>query len=137
MYCHGIGQVPGAPNDQIGKGMHMIYLYLLPHISYLMAFTSASFFYFSIFYLLALGPRVLAMISTVHLAIFTIILGLTVIMRTFTNKRANLPPGPRGKFLIGNLFDLPSSGTQEWLHWLKHKNLYGAILSSSGPFNKS
>ena len=45
------------------------------------------------------------MISTVHLAIFMIILGLTVILRTFTNKRTNLPPGPKGKFLIGNSFD--------------------------------
>ncbi|KAK4869373.1 hypothetical protein LT330_006373 [Penicillium expansum] len=69
------------------------------------------------------------MVSTVHLAIFTIILGLTVILQTFTKKRANLPPGPKGKFLIGNLFDLPSSGTQEWMHWLKHKDLYGPISS--------
>lgn len=93
-----------------------------------------SFVCFSVFYLLAF---VLAMVSTVHLAIFTIILGLTVILQTFTKKRANLPPGPKGKFLIGNLFDLPSSGTQEWMHWLKHKDLYGTLSSSSGPFSKS
>ncbi|CAI7669989.1 unnamed protein product [Penicillium palitans] len=71
------------------------------------------------------------MISTVHLAIFTIILGLVLILRTFTNKGTNPSPGPKGKFLIGNLFDLPSSGAQEWLHWLKHKDLYGTLLSSS------
>lgn len=74
------------------------------------------------------------MISTIHLAIFTIILGLVLILRTFTNKGTNLPPGPKGKFLIGNLFDLPSSGAQEWLHWLKHKDLYGTLLSSSGSY---
>ncbi|OQE34545.1 hypothetical protein PENCOP_c017G04051 [Penicillium coprophilum] len=66
------------------------------------------------------------MVSIVHLVIFTII--LAVILRTYRNK-PNLPPGPKGKFLIGNLFDLPSAGTQEWQHWLKHKDLYGPISS--------
>lgn len=81
---------------------------------------------FFIFY-----PRVLAMISTVHLVIFTIILGLNVILRTLTNRGTNLPPGPKGKFLIGNLFDLPSPGAQKWLYWMKHKDLFGTLSSSS------
>lgn len=38
---------------------------------------------------------------------------------------APLPPGPRPKPIIGNLWDLPSQGTRDWLHWLKHKDLYG------------
>lgn len=36
-----------------------------------------------------------------------------------------LPPGPKGKPIIGNLLDLPAAGKQEWQHWLKHKELYG------------
>jgi hypothetical protein len=56
-------------------------------------------------------------------------LALIAILRTTFagRKRANLPPGPKGKFLIGNLLDLPPPGTQEWQHWLKHKDLYGAV----------
>ncbi|KAJ5372095.1 hypothetical protein N7517_004101 [Penicillium concentricum] len=63
------------------------------------------------------------MLSTV-LVIFAII--LVILTR---KHKTNLPPGPKGKFLIGNLLDLPSSGTQEWHHWLKHKDLYGPISS--------
>jgi hypothetical protein len=37
-----------------------------------------------------------------------------------------LPPGPKPKPLIGNLLDLPTS--HDWLHWAKHKALYGASL---------
>ncbi|KAJ9656519.1 hypothetical protein H2198_004868 [Neophaeococcomyces mojaviensis] len=40
-----------------------------------------------------------------------------------------LPPGPKRKPLIGNLSDLPPSGVQEWVHWSKHKKLYGPISS--------
>jgi hypothetical protein len=36
-----------------------------------------------------------------------------------------LPPGPRRKFIIGNLCDLPSPGQQDWHHWTKHKERYG------------
>lgn len=37
-----------------------------------------------------------------------------------------LPPGPKRKPIIGNLPDLPPAGESEWLHWAKHKDLYGA-----------
>ncbi|KAL4936814.1 hypothetical protein BDV06DRAFT_233009 [Aspergillus oleicola] len=40
-----------------------------------------------------------------------------------------LPPGPPPKPIIGNLRDLPSSGQQDWVHWLKHKDIYGPISS--------
>ncbi|CAG8247576.1 unnamed protein product [Penicillium olsonii] len=42
-----------------------------------------------------------------------------------------LPPGPRGMPIIGNLLDLPPTGKQEWQHWLKHKTLYGPLSSIS------
>ncbi|KAB8229634.1 hypothetical protein ETB97_012081 [Aspergillus alliaceus] len=44
-------------------------------------------------------------------------------------KQAPLPPGPASKPIIGNLLDLPPPGTLDWLHWLKHKELYGPISS--------
>jgi hypothetical protein len=37
----------------------------------------------------------------------------------------SLPPGPRSTPIIGNIADLPPPGTQDWVHWLKHKDLYG------------
>lgn len=36
-----------------------------------------------------------------------------------------LPPGPKQQPIIGNLKDLPSPDQQDWMHWLKHKELYG------------
>ncbi|TDL20094.1 cytochrome P450 [Rickenella mellea] len=44
-------------------------------------------------------------------------------------RRKNLPPGPKPLPLIGNLFDLPKE--YDWLHWAKHKELYGPISSVS------
>ncbi|KAJ5242058.1 uncharacterized protein N7469_000385 [Penicillium citrinum] len=50
--------------------------------------------------------------------------------RALTPKRTGkLPPGPKGKPIIGNLLDLPPSGHQECVHWLKHKEIYGPISS--------
>lgn len=40
-------------------------------------------------------------------------------------QRAPLPPGPKPKPIIGNLTDLPPPGVKEWLHWARHKDLYG------------
>ena len=55
--------------------------------------------------------------------------GLFIIKQLFTPKKtpAPLPPGPKPKPLIGNLTDLPPPGEQEWVHWGKHKELYGAL----------
>ncbi|KAA8651397.1 hypothetical protein EYZ11_013218 [Aspergillus tanneri] len=41
----------------------------------------------------------------------------------------SLPPGPPSKPIIGNLLDLPPADSQDWQHWLKHKELYGPISS--------
>jgi hypothetical protein len=59
------------------------------------------------------------------------VLGLYIVkVNLFPQKRQALPPGPKPKLLIGNLLDLPKPGEMEYMHWLKHKNLYGpfAIL---------
>ncbi|KAJ5793144.1 uncharacterized protein N7503_009122 [Penicillium pulvis] len=53
------------------------------------------------------------------------------ILRTFSlePKLGKLPPGPKGKPIIGNLLDLPAEGAQECTHWLRHKELYGPLSS--------
>ncbi|KAL5046488.1 hypothetical protein BDW71DRAFT_181799 [Aspergillus fruticulosus] len=45
--------------------------------------------------------------------------------------RAPLPPGPKPLPIVGNVRDMPAPGTPEWLHWLKHKELYGPISTVS------
>lgn len=39
-----------------------------------------------------------------------------------------LPPGPRPTPVLGNISDLPPPGTQDWMHWLQHKDAYGMLL---------
>ncbi|KAL4994465.1 cytochrome P450 [Aspergillus recurvatus] len=45
--------------------------------------------------------------------------------------RAPLPPGPEPLPIVGNVRDMPIPGSPEWLHWLKHKELYGPISTVS------
>jgi hypothetical protein len=44
-----------------------------------------------------------------------------------------LPPGPVGKPIVGNISDLPPPGAQDWMHWLKHKELYGKLPGRCSP----
>ena len=64
------------------------------------------------------------------LAAGAILLIITITTRLFRRrKRLPLPPGPKPWPLIGNISDLPPTGEQEWIHWLKHKDTYGTISS--------
>ncbi|OJJ51826.1 hypothetical protein ASPZODRAFT_2108113 [Penicilliopsis zonata CBS 506.65] len=58
-----------------------------------------------------------------------LILLLILLVALILLRPRNLPPGPKGIPLLGNLFDLPPPGEQEWQHWLKHKDLYGPLSS--------
>lgn len=55
----------------------------------------------------------------------TLVVAFAVYTFFFKNAGQNLPPGPKGLPLIGNLSDVPPPGVLEAHHWLKHKALYG------------
>lgn len=61
-----------------------------------------------------------------------VVVGAIAIIAAYFIKRlsqAPLPPGPAGIPLLGNVNDLPKPGELEYMHWLKHKDLYGPISS--------
>ncbi|OQE21561.1 hypothetical protein PENFLA_c014G03275 [Penicillium flavigenum] len=68
-------------------------------------------------------------------ALLSAILGLLtflLITRLWVRRKiplGPLPPGPQPKPIVGNIADLPPPGVQDWMHWLKHKDLYGPISS--------
>ena len=65
-----------------------------------------------------------------YLDIVLATLGLCIISSFFRTKRAvtPFPPGPKPLPLLGNIFDLPLAGEQEWHFWAKHKQLYGIYI---------
>ncbi|KAE8384514.1 hypothetical protein BDV23DRAFT_189139 [Aspergillus alliaceus] len=66
------------------------------------------------------------MFLVVNLVLFLTDLYLLQCARKERKILKRLPPGPTPKPIIGsNLLDLPPPGAPEWLHWLKHKELYG------------
>ncbi|GAW21489.1 hypothetical protein ANO14919_110100 [Xylariales sp. No.14919] len=58
-----------------------------------------------------------------------ILVVVRITLLIFTKKPGNLPPGPKGLPIVGNILDLPAKGEREWEHWLKHKDVYGPISS--------
>ncbi|KAI0097574.1 cytochrome P450 [Nemania sp. FL0031] len=57
------------------------------------------------------------------------IIGVNITFFIFKKRPGNLPPGPKGLPLVGNVRDLPTHGERQWQHWLKHKDIYGPISS--------
>ena len=45
------------------------------------------------------------------------------------SQRLRKPPGPPGLPFIGNMLDMPQE--YDWLHWQKHRDLYGPISKVS------
>lgn len=52
-----------------------------------------------------------------------------LILRYFVRRRAKrLPPGPKGRFFVGNLSDLPRDETEKAKTYVKWREDYGACL---------
>ncbi|KAL4801867.1 cytochrome P450 [Aspergillus unguis] len=62
-----------------------------------------------------------------YLAVIAVGLVSLYLIRLLHRPAAPLPPGPKGLPLLGNIRDLPDTNSPDWLHWLKHKDLYGPI----------
>lgn len=64
--------------------------------------------------------------SFTFLMLFSIV--SLLIIKHFQSKKdvRPLPPGPKGTPLLGNVNDMPKPDAMPWLHWLEHKELYGA-----------
>lgn len=65
------------------------------------------------------------MLQVVIAALGTLVLFQWYQMR----KKADLPPGPKGLPIIGNIMNLPPKGLPEYQHWLNFKDAYGPISS--------
>ncbi|KID74987.1 Cytochrome P450 monooxygenase CLM2 [Metarhizium brunneum] len=53
-----------------------------------------------------------------------------IYLAVFRKRHAhNLPPGPRGLPILGNMRDFPPGGRPEYQHWIAHKDLYGPVSS--------
>ncbi|KAG4271308.1 hypothetical protein FPRO04_11070 [Fusarium proliferatum] len=69
---------------------------------------------------------------SVYIVIITVIvasLSFLFVKHVQRSKKPPLPPGPKGLPFLGNIRDLPPSGTLEWPHWQSHKEKYGPITS--------
>jgi hypothetical protein len=77
------------------------------------------------------------MARLVSIEIALVLLALYFIKRFILSRKRffePLPPGPKGLPLVGNINDLAPTGPDgpiepEYMHWIKHKDLYGPISS--------
>ena len=61
-----------------------------------------------------------------YLSVASVVLGCTALMR-LARRRSDLPPGPKGYPIVGNLFDL--APTHPWEKFAEFGEQYGAFLS--------
>ncbi|KAG6899211.1 hypothetical protein C0993_012226 [Termitomyces sp. T159_Od127] len=66
-------------------------------------------------------------VEDTNLIILGLSVGLASLILHFSQKlhRRQLPPGPRGLPIVGNIFDMPKD--YEWVHWGKHKRPISSV----------
>lgn len=69
------------------------------------------------------------MASTILIQTFITLISFIVYWQLLRKPKKNLPPGPKGVPLIGNIFDLPPDGTPDFVHWRSITDKYGPIAS--------
>ncbi|KAH8125669.1 hypothetical protein FP744_10002504 [Trichoderma asperellum] len=69
------------------------------------------------------------MASTILIQTFIALISFIVYWQLLRKPKKNLPPGPKGVPLIGNIFDLPPDGTPDFVHWRSITDKYGPIAS--------
>ncbi|KAL7931755.1 cytochrome P450 [Trichoderma chlorosporum] len=69
------------------------------------------------------------MTSTLIIQALIALVGFLVYQQFFRKPKKNLPPGPKGLPLVGNILDLPPKGTPNHEHWLSIIDKYGPIAS--------
>ncbi|KAL6901166.1 cytochrome P450 [Trichoderma evansii] len=69
------------------------------------------------------------MASTILIQALIVLIGYTFYWQLFRKPKKNLPPGPKGLPLIGNIFDLPGDGTPDFVHWRSITDKYGPLAS--------
>ncbi|RFU82096.1 o-methylsterigmatocystin oxidoreductase [Trichoderma arundinaceum] len=68
------------------------------------------------------------MATTLLVKSLIVVVGYLIYSR-FLRKHKNLPPGPKGVPLLGNIFNLPSKDQLEYEHWNSLSDKYGPIAS--------
>ena len=61
-----------------------------------------------------------------YLSVVTVALGCIALVRVARRRRSDLPPGPRGYPIVGNLFDLPH--TYIWEKFAEFGQQYGTLI---------
>jgi hypothetical protein len=69
------------------------------------------------------------MASAIIVQALIALVSFAIYRHLFRNLKKNLPPGPIGLPLIGNVFDLPPKGTPDYVHWKSLTDKYGPIAS--------
>lgn len=57
------------------------------------------------------------------------LLSFAIYHQLFRSKKKNLPPGPKGLPIVGNVLDLPPKGIPDYIHWKSVTDKYGPIAS--------